>query len=617
MSDMLSIGQTGIRAYSRALDTLADNVANATTPGHVRRTAELSPANRGGSRGPLDLDPGGGAGVRLTAIVRAVDLLQLDTLRRAEGDVAALDVSTRWLRTVEAALTGPNALSTPLNAFFGSLSDLASDPANPAVRETVLTRAQTLADQFNRSAEDLDRLDLDLLAETRIEARALNDLSQSLAEVNGRLRRATEGSAAFAALADERDRMLARIAGITTIDVQIDAKGQAEVRIPDAGGALLVSGSDAVSARAIPAATGVELRLGPTGADERATLLSGSLAGLSAARIQLAEARTRLDGLADRIAADLNGTHAQGIDDSGADGGLLFETRRPVPQAARANGGSARIDARLADGATLLPMTLRFEAGQWVLERDDLGGSVSGALPLTLDGLTVDGLGAPRNGDLFRIRGAGGAAAIQLRDIPAEQLAAAQRWVSAPTAGNLGSATTLVEVGPGLTPAATPPFQLSVAAGTMSLVDNLGTLLATGPVGSTLAGDGFSVRLTGIPADGDSFTIRRNEARSGGNGNALAMLGVRDVSGPAGTIGEQADALVSRVAVSLSAQQGRFTTARESRNQAAEALSLQSGVDLDTEAGEMLRLQQAYNANARVLQAAREIFETLLSSSRS
>jgi flagellar hook-associated protein 1 FlgK len=617
MSDMLSIGQSGVRAYSHALDTLADNVANASTPGHVRRTAELSPANQGGSRGPLDLDPGGGAGVRLTAIVRAVDQLQLDTLRRAEGDVAALDVSTRWLRTVEAAITGPNALATPLNAFFGSLSDLASDPANPAVRETVLTRATTLADQFNRSAADLDRLDLDLLAETRTEARALNDLSLGLADVNGRLRRATEGSAAFAALADERDRLLAKVAGITTIDVQIDAKGQATVRIPDAGGALLVSGSDAVSARVIPAATGVELRLGPTGADERATLLSGSLAGLSAARIQLAEARTRLDSLADRVAGEMNAAHAQGIDFDGNDGGLLFDTRRPVPDAARANGGSARIDATLADGAALLPMTLRFDSGQWILARDDLGGSVTGALPLTLDGLTVDGLGTPRNGDVFRIRSAGGAAAIRLRDIPAAQLATAQRWVSAPAAANTGSAAALLEVGAALAPPASPPFLLTVAAGTQTLTDSLGTVLASGPVGSLLAGDGFSVRLTGTAADGDSFAIRRNEPRSGGNGNALALLAVRDLAGPAGTIGEQADALVSRVAVSLNAQQGRFATARESRNQAAEALSLQSGVDLDTEAGEMLRLQQAYNANARVLQAAREIFETLLSSSRS
>ena len=49
---------------------------------------------------------------------------------------------------------------------------------------------------------------------------------------------------------------------------------------------------------------------------------------------------------------------------------------------------------------------------------------------------------------------------------------------------------------------------------------------------------------------------------------------------------------------------------------AAEALSLASGVDLNSEATDMLRLQQAYGANARIIQAAREIFETLLQSSR-
>ena len=44
MSDMLSIAQSGVRAYARALDVVADNVANAGTPGHVRRTANLTPA---------------------------------------------------------------------------------------------------------------------------------------------------------------------------------------------------------------------------------------------------------------------------------------------------------------------------------------------------------------------------------------------------------------------------------------------------------------------------------------------------------------------------------------------------------------------------------------------
>lgn len=617
MSDMLSIGQTGIRAYARALDTLADNVANANTPGHVRRSAELSPANRGGSRGPLELDPGGGAGVRLTGISRAVDQLQLDTLRRAEGDVAALDVSTRWLRTVEAAITGPNALEGPLNALFGSLSDLASDPTNPAVRGTVLARADALADQFNRSAEELGRLDTELLAETRGEARALNDLSQALADVNGRLRRSSEGTAAFAALADERDRTLARIAGITTIDVRLDSRGQATVRIPDAGGALLVEGSDAVSARAIAGATGVELRLGPTGADERATLVSGTLAGLSAARIRLAEAQVRLDALADRIAADLNGAHSRGIDETGADGGLLFDTQQAVATAARANGGSARIDAALADGAPLLDMTLRFDGLAWTLARDDLGGSISGTLPLSLDGITVDGLGTPRTGDLFRISAAGGAAAIRLRDLSAAQVAAAQRWVSSASPTNGGDARLVIEVAAPLPVPATPPFTLTATGGILTLQDSLGVVLGTGPVGAPLQGDGFTVSVSGAPADGDSYTISRNGPLSGGNGNAVALLAVRDIGGPAGTVGDEIDSLVSRVAVAMNAQQTRFEIARESRNQAAEALSLSSGVDLDTEASEMLRLQQAYNANARVLAAAREIFETLLQSSRS
>ena len=54
MSDMLAIGQTGVRAYARALDLVADNVANAVTPGHVRRTADLSPVNAGGGGGLLN-----------------------------------------------------------------------------------------------------------------------------------------------------------------------------------------------------------------------------------------------------------------------------------------------------------------------------------------------------------------------------------------------------------------------------------------------------------------------------------------------------------------------------------------------------------------------------------
>lgn len=616
MTDMLFIGQTGVQAYARALELVADNVANAATPGHVRRTATFSPTGSAAGAGLLELEPGGGSGVRLTAVNRAVDLLQMDTLRRTEGDVAALDAASRWLSSIESALTGPNAIAAPLNALFGALSDLASDPTDLAVRETVLAKADSLADQFNRSAADLARLDEDLLAEAAIEGATLNDLTQALADVNGRIRRVSTGSGAAASLADERDRLLARLGSITTLDVTLDHLGQAEVRIPDAGGPLLVSGNTAQSVRVLPSAVGLELRVGPTGADEPAPLLSGSIAGLSDARNQLAEARTRLDTLATRIAGDFNEVHANGVDQTGADGGPLFETTLPLASPARANGGTARISVALADGATAHPMTLTFNGSDWTLARNDGLGSVAGSLPLTLDGLSVEGAGTPRAGDLFRIADASGAAAIRLRPIDAARLAAAPRWISEPAPANAGSAALTLRVADPAAIPTTPPYTLTNLAGSFTLTDSLGTVLGSGVAGGWIEGDGFAVRLTGASIDGDSYSIERNGAASGSNGNAVALLAIRDGAGSATTPGAEADALVSRVAVAAAARQQRFEIARENRNQAAEALSLTSGVDLNTEATDMLRLQQAYNANARIIQAAREIFETLLQSSR-
>ncbi len=48
-------------------------------------------------------------------------------------------------------------------------------------------------------------------------------------------------------------------------------------------------------------------------------------------------------------------------------------------------------------------------------------------------------------------------------------------------------------------------------------------------------------------------------------------------------------------------------------NSAAKAERLsQTGVDLDTEAANLIRLQQAFEANSRVIQVATNLFDTIL-----
>lgn len=612
MTDMLSIAQSGVRAYARALDVVADNVANAATPGHVRRLSTLAPATLGGSQGRLDLDPAGGTGVRLTGIARAVDLLRADTLRRAEGDVAALAAADRWLSGVQSALSGANAVEIPLNELFSSLADLADDPASPPVRQAFLARVETLADRFNRNAADLRTLDADIQAEADVELRTLNSLARGVADLNAQLRRATAGSGASVVLADERDRLLGQLSTLVQFDVQFDARGQATVRIPDAGGPALVAGDRVEPARLRAEGGGLALRLGPSGNDEGAALTGGSLLGLATARRLLGQAEARLDSLAARVAAAFNGAHQAGIDAAGQDGLPLFETRRPLVLPARANGGDARVSAGLAAGAEPPPLTLSFDGSGWTLARDDGSDSVSGPLPLTLDGLTADAEGAARPGDIFRLRAVEGAAGIAARALGPDEVAAAPRFQADAAPSNAGAARVSLRLSAPLGSAG-PPFTLVVlAGGGIELRDSADALLGTGAAGEWLTGDGFEARLDGRAAEGDRFRIERTGARDGANGNALAMLALRDADGPGGTLGEVQDSMVSGIAVPLAETRTRAEIARGNRNSAAEALQERSGVDLNTEAAEMLRLQQAFQANARLIQTARETFDAIL-----
>ncbi len=622
MSDILGLALSGVRSTRLALEQIADNVANAATPGHVRRSVQVASLLPPASLSPFERDRVGAGGVEVRGIARAADLIRQDSLRRTEGDVAMLGASERWLSLVQSSLTGPASLAQPISDMFAALADLASDPTSIAVRATFLSRADALAERFSASAEDLRRLEGDLKADADVEAMRLTSLGRALAEVNLQIRRATPGSGAAAGLADRRDKLLGEIGQIATIDVRLDPRGMAIVRVGDAGGPLLVDGTGSEAARVERAPDGgLTLRLGPQGSDEVAPLLGGTLAGLSVARSLLIEAGNRLDALADRVAADFNDAHMAGADSFGADGQPLFSTLRVMAEPAAGNGGDARVFVSLADGAAPGPMTLAFDAtsGEWTLERADESASVTGPMPLALDGVTVETAGSPRDGDLFVLTPRAGAAGIALRPIAPAEVAAAPRWLADAAAGNQGVAQAEIRRAPLLdpppVPPLVPPFTVhALAGGLLELRDSADVVVASGAVGDWLAGDGFEIRVTGEPVEDDRFRIRLTEAGQGGNGNAALMLALREARGPLGTIEDSHDRLVAGIAVPLAEARTREEAARANRDAAAEALAEASGVDLNREAAEMLQFQQAYQANARIIQTARETFAALLQS---
>lgn len=623
MTDMLAIARTGISAYGKSLDVLADNVANASTPGHVRRVVHLTGATIGGPLTPYDLARRGGNGVAVSAISRATNILQTDTLRRAESQVHGLEAADRWLTEVQSAISGRASLDEPINDFFSALSDFATNPSGLAERTLVIKAAETLADRFNIAVSDVERIADGITKEAGIEVTNLNGLSKELAYINTQLRRAAAAGNNTASLEDERDRVLAEMATIVPIDVQLNDAGQANVRAGDAGGPYLVQGEQVSGARVRPIGDGtLQLRVGPAGDDAPATINTGTIHGLSIARGRTVATVAHLDGLATRIASDVNSVQAGGVDLDGNPGAPLFSLQKPVVEPFAANGGSARVTASMADGATPPDLDLVFDGGVWTLSRTDGTGSpVSGTLPLTLDGVTVEGFGEPRNGDMFRVNLRDGAAGIGVGPLAPSGLAAAPRFLVEP--GEVRFDTITVEaktIASTLSPTPVAPLHFeALGDGTVNLVDDGGTILGNALPGEWINGDGFAVRLTGAPDPGDIFPVdhvRATGADSSANDNAKLLYALSSDPGPDGTIGDAQDRMLTDIAAFLKNIRERGDAATINRDTIAANLQEISGVHLDDEAAEMLRLQQAFQANARILTTAKEIFETILAAAR-
>ena len=125
----------------------------------------------------------------------------------------------------------------------------------------------------------------------------------------------------------------------------------------------------------------------------------------------------------------------------------------------------------------------------------------------------------------------------------------------------------------------------------------------------------WMVSMGGVPAMGDTFTIEPNTDPRGDNRMAAAIARIqdrKDLLGNDQTVQQEYENIVDRVgALAVQAEIGRDAQ-RVVRDHAREARERVSGVNLDEELADLLRYQQAYQANAQVIQAASRIFDALL-----
>jgi flagellar hook-associated protein 1 FlgK len=246
----------------------------------------------------------------------------------------------------------------------------------------------------------------------------------------------------------------------------------------------------------------------------------------------------------------------------------------------------------------------------------------------------LGGSAPPAATDRFQLEPVGRAASGMLRtlDDPAGIAAAAPESATLGTA-NTGTASiaSLEVVSASNNPKLSVDLAFTTANGdyTWQIVDRGTGAVSSSGSGTWAAGqpitlNGTALSLNGVPAQGDTIAIDPTTHPESSNGNALAMVSLRDerfvgqVRQIDGSIADGAtptDAYASAIAAVGVRVQGAATAATISAaaaSQATSAASAKSGVNLDEEAARLIQFQQGYQAAAKVLQVAQSVFNTML-----
>jgi flagellar hook-associated protein 1 FlgK len=319
----------------------------------------------------------------------------------------------------------------------------------------------------------------------------------------------------------------------------------------------------------------------------------------------------------------INQQHRAGIDLNGALGQNLFAVGGVLAQNHAANTSSTTLSVtRTNTGAlTEADYQLTFTAGTWTARRLDTGATVTltgtgtVADPLSADGLAIVVNGTPAAGDRFAVRPTRTAAAgmdVLISDPGRVAAAAPIRTAVDPTnTGNgLISAGSVVDA---TNPALRNTVTIEFLTPTTYSVNGAGSFAYTS--GGPININGWSVQISGAPAVGDTFTVSDNAGGSGDNRNALALVDAlrRPVLDNGTTSIESASSsLVGSIGVATRQSQASREAQAIVQQEAVDSRDSISGVNLDEEAANLLRFQQAYQAAAQLIRVASTMFDSLL-----
>ncbi|CAN7319492.1 flagellar hook-associated protein FlgK [Variovorax sp. LjRoot130] len=646
---MFHTGLSGLAVARSALMTTAHNTANVYTAGYSRQTSIVA------TNGAISTGAGFmGTGARVTTVARSYDRYLTAQLNGAEATGAALASYNSQISRIDSLLADKTSGLTPLmQSFFAGMQGVANTPADPAARQQLISAAQALANKFRATDQYLTDLNTSVNDQIVGSAEQINTYATQIASLNqqiGQLQ-AMAGGQPPNDLMDQRDHLVAELGKIVDVKVLEQDGGKYNVFIGN--GQTLVLGDRAATMKAVDSAADPTRKamalvgLNGTASELKDNIFTGgTLGGLMAFRAEtLSTTQNAIGRLAMALGSSFNDQHKLGVDLNGVLGSDFFsEAQAGVFSNAR-NTGTMVLDASVTD-------TSQLTTSDYSVEVKDVAGTLTYSVtrlsdkqpigdfttfPIDFDGVSLtDASGTAQAGDTFLVQPTRtGARDLEVLVLDPAKVAAASPLVTGNTSGNQGSgalSAATVDAGYLATPlAATVTLAYDAGTNTLSgfpatsavtvtLADGTSTSYAAGtPVpytaGASISFDGIKLSMTGAPAQGDTFTIKKNVGGVSDGSNALLLTALQKkntMGGGSSTFNSAYAQLVSSVGNRTMEIRVAETTQTSVTDQIRATRDSISGVNQDEETANLLMFQEMYQANAKVIETASTMFDSIL-----
>lgn len=215
----LETAMRGVRANQDALDVTSNNVDNANTPGYSREVANLATTNALQLPGDGPIATQVGTGVQVASITRDRNAFLDTKYRQQNATTGEWTVDQNTLNQVTAVMNEPSStgLSTVMQNFWASWSQLGSNPGNLSAAQEVQQNAVTVASALNQMASQYSQLSGDLNTQLSTTMDQANSYMQGIAKLNGQISTAQNAGASPNNLLDQRDLLVDKLSNLVDV----------------------------------------------------------------------------------------------------------------------------------------------------------------------------------------------------------------------------------------------------------------------------------------------------------------------------------------------------------------------------------------------------------------